>query len=76
MDQGNALMLLRLALQGIAGALTARGIGDDSLWELVIGLATHAAGGFWSWRATQQLRAQASTGTTALDLAREMVGRR
>jgi hypothetical protein len=76
MDQGQALMLLRLALQGIAGALVARGIGDVALWEAISGAALSAGGAWWSWRVRRDLTSQAAAGALALGMARETVGRR
>lgn len=76
MDQGHALMLVRLALQAIAGALVARGVGDAALWEALIGVLVSAAGAIWSWCVRRRLQAEAKRGAAALGVARELVGRR
>jgi hypothetical protein len=76
MERDDALMLLRLAMQVLAGILIARGMGDAALWEAVTGLVVMAGGVAWSAKSRRKLRAQALSGQAALGMAREMVGRR
>lgn len=54
-EQGTVTMIMRLGLQALAGALVARGIGDDGLWQVVIGAVMSAGGGLWSYAARRKL---------------------
>ena len=57
----NGLMLLRLALQAIGGALVTRGVGDAGVWEAVTGGVVMVAGAVWSWMARRRLVAAAES---------------
>ena len=76
MPRDDVMMVLRLAMQGVAGAMIARGMGDAALWEALIGGVLALVGLVLSWRARRALAAQALSGQAALGMAREMVGRR
>jgi hypothetical protein len=65
MDRGEFLMLVRLLLQVIGGALVARGIGDAATVEAAIGAAVILAGFFWSRTARRQLTAGADAAAKA-----------
>lgn len=66
MEQAQFMWLLRMLLLPVSGWLTARGIGDEALWEAVIGLLIGGATAVWSWRARRALAAAAPPGA-ALD---------
>jgi hypothetical protein len=71
MDRDELLMMVRLGMQVLGGALVARGVGDAALWEAAAGVAVIVAGYLASRRSRAALRAQALSGQAALGMLRE-----
>lgn len=76
MNRDEWLWASRLGMMVVGGFLMNQGIGDAATWEAAAALAVIVAGALWSRRARRKLRDKAEAGKTALDMAREMVGRR
>jgi hypothetical protein len=48
-----ALWAVRMIMLQIGAALTARGIGDEAIWQAITGGVLALGTMLWSWRATQ-----------------------
>lgn len=57
MDQ--AMWLARMLGMQAGAALAARGIGDEALWEAVLGGLLAIGNAVWSWQARKSLKAAA-----------------